>query len=512
MKSLLDFWITHPNFWFNCSDADDVLLSELFEFMMLTENYISPYDRVILYDQLSRHHYRNKCANHIITYFTIKATKEVISIGIDIINNFNPSVWVWMMMPIRHRNNPMDILEIIAQSWRKYKMADSEDNHNDMNILKRFLTATYNSIGYDDVNTIHNKGVTFYRPKVNISKFTSILENTNISVPIIGSKDTKMYKEIATCIGDKHKEVVVSLSGGVDSMVCLHTIMQMPNIQKIIVFHMNHCNRSETVLEEEFIKEWCVYHNIEYIFRRFSEIKRSLCMKYNMRHLYESYTKRIRYEFYKSFGDIPIILGHNKDDMFENILTNISKKQKYCNLEGITKVSSNNIYRPILNIPKSEIFEHASLFKIPYFKNNTPTWSQRGMIRNTVIPALNQWDNAFIPGLHLLSQQISDLVKTERKYVELLMANSKCPNEPNTFIFDTDTILNWSSRIWGTFLDILEIKYTLISLKNLIFNIEKLNASRKSNKRIIHINNHVSLHIIKNMHNGEMYIRLYRHV
>ena len=56
----------------------------------------------------------------------------------------------------------------------------------------------------------------------------------------------------------------------------------------------------------------------------------------DLRDIYEAYTKKIRFNCYKKFDKHPIvILGHNKDDCFENILTNIAYNSKYDNLKGI---------------------------------------------------------------------------------------------------------------------------------------------------------------------------------
>jgi len=41
-----------------------------------------------------------------------------------------------------------------------------------------------------------------------------------------------------------------------------------------------------------------------------------------------------------------------------------------------------NIIRPFLNIDKNKILNIAHNYCIPYLKNTTPTWSNRGKFRN----------------------------------------------------------------------------------------------------------------------------------
>ena len=61
-------------------------------------------------------------------------------------------------------------------------------------------------------------------------------------------------------------KLIVSLSGGVDSMViasCAHFLGM-----KTICVHINYNNRDESVLEAEFLRQWCEYNQIfhfEYI-------------------------------------------------------------------------------------------------------------------------------------------------------------------------------------------------------------------------------------------------------
>jgi tRNA(Ile)-lysidine synthase TilS/MesJ len=137
-------------------------------------------------------------------------------------------------------------------------------------------------------------------------------------------------------------------------------------------------------------------------------------MKNDLRDVYESYTKRIRFNSYKalSVGKIPtIILGHNKDDCFENILTNISYNCKYENLIGVeysSIIDDINFIRPLINVSKDDIYKFANAHNLPYLKNSTPTWSQRGKIRADIIPVLNKWDNRIISGLFNLNDILKD--------------------------------------------------------------------------------------------------------
>jgi tRNA(Ile)-lysidine synthase TilS/MesJ len=87
----------------------------------------------------------------------------------------------------------------------------------------------------------------------------------------------------------------------------------------------------------------------------------------------------------KSKGDIGVYLGHIKDDIIENIWTNIAKNQNIYNLQKMeieSVIDSVNIVRPFLQVSKDDIYELSLIYKIPYLKNTTPKWSNRGKFRN----------------------------------------------------------------------------------------------------------------------------------
>ena len=90
--------------------------------------------------------------------------------------------------------------------------------------------------------------------------------------------------------------------------------------------------------------------------------------------------------------NVYVLLGHNKNDCFENIITNIINKKDYNNLNGMnifTEINNIIYWRPILNISKYEIICYANNNNIPYLKDSTPKWSIRGKIRDNLVPLYN---------------------------------------------------------------------------------------------------------------------------
>ena len=77
----------------------------------------------------------------------------------------------------------------------------------------------------------------------------------------------------------------------------------------------------------------------------------------------------------------------------------------------ISEIDGIIFYRPLLNISKNDIYKFALDNNLPFFKNSTPEWCQRGKIRSMVVPVLEKWDNRIIDGLFNLSSIMSELYK-----------------------------------------------------------------------------------------------------
>jgi len=207
--------------------------------------------------------------------------------------------------------------------------------------------------------------------------------------------------------------VTISLSGGVDSMVSSYILNNLSKNAsfKVQAIMINYGNRKECIYEVRFVTRWCSLLGIDLYVRNITEISRNKCIKSKYRNLYEETTRFIRFGAY-IFLNTPIFLAHNKDDCEENIITNIRKQRSYENLRGMSTFSSEKdctIVRPMLNISKNEILEFAHKYEIPFLVNSTPSWCDRGRMREILIPFLNEFDSAFVPGLIKMSDNIKEL-------------------------------------------------------------------------------------------------------
>jgi len=406
MDEFYNDWLRYRNYWFNQFEGFDKYISSKYGYLI--DNYIydsninnDPIIGILIYDQLTRHYYRKENANHIITYFNQKAlTIALNNKNEEFIKNLNYDDWTFYILVFRHTNERSNLFFAMEEAWKRGN--------------KSFLKATYNRANFKEELEFYDFNNDYY----NYLNFdTTILDkwneefNNKIS-PIIGNYFFLNIKE--------NKKIIISLSGGVDSISCLYAMVQLYGNKRIVAIHINYNNREETKEEINFLIWICNKLKVSLYIRTIIEIKRQQAIENDMREVYENYTKKVRFNSYKKVNEIEnnneeipiVILGHNKDDCIENILTNISYKNKYDNLKGIEIsmiIDNINFYRPLIDISKKEIYNYANKNNLSYLKNSTPDWCQRGKIRSSVIPILDNWDPRFINGLSNLTSILKDL-------------------------------------------------------------------------------------------------------
>jgi tRNA(Ile)-lysidine synthetase-like protein len=192
-----------------------------------------------------------------------------------------------------------------------------------------------------------------------------------------------------------YTNVIQSLSGGVDSMasmVCMLSAMEEDNcpFDNLIACHINYGNREEADDEQEFIEHWCEQWCVPlHVLTIPDDLRRGV----TDRGEYETRITQLRFDFYKELMEMYdtsyIFLGHQQDDLVENVLTNVVKSRTIFDLNVMHDTGMKfgvKLFRPLLSVSKEAIFDFANEQMIPYFLNTTPEWSTRGKLRDGLIP------------------------------------------------------------------------------------------------------------------------------
>ena len=152
------------------------------------------------------------------------------------------------------------------------------------------------------------------------------------------------------------------------------------------------------------------------------------------------------------------------------------------------------IYRPFLNVTKKDIFAYAKAQGIPYTKDSTPSWSQRGRIRDELVPFLNNFDPEFINGLVKMSEHLKHVSKIcyQEYYQKLIDEITFNETEANGIIPNDNSISSWKIILKN-----IAAHYQFFtsqkSINNLIERVEKLIDSGEKGK--VNISKNITIEI-----------------
>lgn len=193
---------------------------------------------------------------------------------------------------------------------------------------------------------------------------------------------------------------MVGVSGGVDSMVLLDVLRQLPGVE-IVVAHLNHGIREDSELDKKLVLAYSMSHNIKVIT---SAVKLG-------KNASEETARRARYDFLqrccKQHKARAIVVAHHQDDLIETALINLSRGTGW---RGLAPFSGHTeVIRPLLSFTKDQLLGYARRHELEWREDITNSDERylRNFVRLSVVPVLNQksktWQTKFL--LHIRKQQ-----------------------------------------------------------------------------------------------------------
>jgi tRNA(Ile)-lysidine synthetase-like protein len=489
--NLYDEWFNNKDWWFSKNNKIDVYLCDkYYKYIEISYDIYDEYCKdinnhtnkviiacIILLDQITRHYKRV----YDDTLDIMEYTKKAVNISNILLyrndyTRFSIDELSFIYLPYRHMKDIDKIYEITNNYMLLYNQSNNEDKIK----CRRYIHATLNNI-YKDINMLSMKNTIAVKNWKDINK--KILDPKSFKTNYISSLNNIIYNNMLEQIENIKDDstIIISLSGGVDSMVSMHIckyikdVNNSKKIKNIIAVHINYNNRNTSTDELNFVNYYCNNLGIKLYFRTINEIKRIDCLHNGLRDLYEEITKNIRYDMYRQNiknDRTYVLLGHNKDDCFENILTNISNKSNYDNLSGmqiLKEIEEIMMWRPFLNIEKKYIIEYANTNKIPYLYDSTPEWSVRGKIRDKIKPAFLKLKNnedieedSIIDAFFDLKEYISN---TQNIFNELIINNLTSKLDYNNINKEYTGVYNKKELQSLKYLPICELFFKKIKVK-----------------------------------------------
>lgn len=168
------------------------------------------------------------------------------------------------------------------------------------------------------------------------------------------------------------KDLVIALSGGVDSMFAFHWLKNKGHNVKIA----HYVHKSENANAEfEFVKNIAAQYETELIVEYQKEERKSQSK--------EAYWRHGRYKFFKSFKQ-PVVVGHTLNDAVEWYLYSVMNGKI-----SFMEYSHENVVRPFLLQQKEDLIQWMTDNQYAWFHDNTndqEDFAKRNMVRHKLIP------------------------------------------------------------------------------------------------------------------------------
>tara|TARA_B100001248_G_scaffold256074_1_gene236627 strand:- start:4783 stop:6150 length:1368 start_codon:yes stop_codon:yes gene_type:complete len=204
----------------------------------------------------------------------------------------------------------------------------------------------------------------------------------------------------------KNDKVIIAVSGGMDSIALLY-LAHCLNRFKIIVAHVDHSIREESIKDKIFVEGICKNFKIQFFFKKLNYESRS------KNESLEEWARKKRYEYLKNLCDKTnskwIMTGHHCNDHAETILINLSRQTGILGILGIQQ-KNGRIIRPLLSFNKKELYDFVMRLGLSFVEDstNSDTSLPRNFIRNEVLKPWEVKVPSLIKSIYKTSKNIEE--------------------------------------------------------------------------------------------------------
>ena len=225
--------------------------------------------------------------------------------------------------------------------------------------------------------------------------------------------------------------IIVAVSGGVDSFVLLNLLLEVYDSKKIIVSHINHHARKEADEDEKFLETFCENHDLLFLRDDF----------YYQKGNFQNEARNARLKFFLKIGHEYkakyVFLAHHLDDDMENFMMGLIRGESYHKLLGfkmITSFGTIKIVRPFLNIKKEEIMEYAHINNLEYREDSSNASDKyfRNEVRHFLSRVCYRENERFYEGINRYMDLFAYLNGKAKEYI-FIFNEEEVDKETNSF-------------------------------------------------------------------------------
>ncbi len=189
---------------------------------------------------------------------------------------------------------------------------------------------------------------------------------------------------------------VVALSGGVDSVCLIHSLVQLKTQGKVSqdmhAIHIHHGLNESADQWQQFCEAFCAEHKVQLTTRKVEVANQGSI---------ENAARESRYQAFAEFltADDVLLMGHHADDQLETFMLRLLRGSGVSGLGGMPhsrELGPARLYRPLLGFTRPDIEEYVGAAKLQWMEDssNQDLQHDRNFLRHHVMPMLAQrWPN-----------------------------------------------------------------------------------------------------------------------
>ena len=215
-----------------------------------------------------------------------------------------------------------------------------------------------------------------------------------------------------------HKQdiIVIGCSAGPDSMALVDMLLKIREKYSLslIVAHVNHNLRAQSVQEEEYLRNYCEKNQIMFECMMITEYGDDN---------FHNEARNIRYDFFEKvvykYHANYLMTAHHGDDLVETVLMRITRGSNLNGYSGFKKVVEKGDYeivRPLLGYTKQELEDYDKCNHVMYYvdSSNAKDKYTRNRYRKYVLPFLKEEDS----NVHLKYLKFSTVLNEANQFIE----------------------------------------------------------------------------------------------
>lgn len=249
-----------------------------------------------------------------------------------------------------------------------------------------------------------------------------------------------MLKKFNQDLIEENDNLLLAISGGIDSMVLFHYLNVMKDTLKIkiAVAHFDHQKRKESFLDCQLVVDTCKKLSIHCYTEK---------LVIDSKENFHDFAREKRYEFFvkiaNKIGANKIVLAHNLNDLAETVLMRLNRGSSFEGYRGIlpkTDYKNITIIRPMLGISRKEIIAYQKEHMVQYNEDgsNSEDHYTRNRFRHHILPLLEKENPRYLEKyLQFSNYQTAAYALIEKLAKEFL--ENKITMKNNQVFIDVDT-------------------------------------------------------------------------